>query len=610
MNVGTTVKSGATISSSSPNRTTLTAAATIAAAVVVLAYAPMLLVFFQQQWARPQSQFFPFVIAAFGVMFWMRWREGEERGAGREARGARREERGAEVGGNAGANWAAIGLGGLAWISLMLGVAMYNPWASAVSALLAVGAVCVVVSRRRRVPYLWGLWAMLWLMIPLPLGFDQKLVFQLQLLSSRLSSQVLDVLGVSHLMSGNLLLLPDKQLFVDEACSGIVSVMSIVACAVIYGVWRNRPPLFIVVLAVCGVFWAVIMNTVRICAIAAVHQWWGVDWSAGAPHEILSLVIFLATFGALLSTERLLSGLLAPMETPYALYAGGELTYGGWIARAWDWAIAVGAPEAAEPAEAPTNEQLNEPVRPAPRRVAPAPPPGGSAEPLRGMTKALVSASAAFGLLAAGQFGMMAWAAAHPVTAVPGVKRAVELAENSLPETLGGLKRTKFDTTHRERDDIFGEFSRTYVYSDEEGAAHQVSCDFPFSQGWHELTICYGGAGWRVAKRTTNTTASDTDGGEWTMAEAELERDDGARGYVVWSMFDENGEPVSPPLGAIRDQIWRLLVRRSPYVPTRQMFQVQVFVTDEGEMPEERKEAARRLLGEVRERLRGEIVAD
>jgi exosortase len=565
--------------------------------VVALAYAPMLYLFFEQQWSRPQSQFFPFVIAAFGVMFWLRWRDSE-------ARDARSEARDAEGGENAGPSWAAIGLGALAWMTLVLGVAMYNPWLSAVSALLAVGAVCVMVSRRRRVPFLWGLWAMLWLMIPLPLGMDQRLVFQLQLVSSRLSSQVLDVLGVSHLMSGNLLLLPDKQLFVDEACSGIVSVMSIVACAVIYGVWRNRPPLFIVVLAICGVFWAVIMNTVRISAIAAVHQWWGVDWSAGAPHEILSLVIFLATFGALLSTERLLTGLLAPVETPYALYAGGELAYGGWIARAWDWANTVGAPEADEADQPPSNE----PVRPAPRRLAPVPPPDGSAEQLLGMTKALVTASAAFGLLAAGQFGMMAWAATHPVTAVPGVKRAVELAESSLPETLGGLKRTKFDTTHRERDDIFGEFSRTYVYSDEAGAAHQVSCDFPFSQGWHELTICYGGAGWRVAKRTTNATPTADAGGAWTMAEAELERDDGARGFVVWSMFDENGEPVSPPLGALRDQIWRLLVRRSPYVPTRQMFQVQVFVTDDGELAEERKEAARRLLGEVRERLRGEIV--
>lgn len=558
-----------------------------AGVVVVLAYAPMLYVFFEQQWARPQSQFFPFVIAAFGVMFWQRWRE---------AGNAESLESRAEGGEKKGSDWAAIGFGGLAWLSLMLAVAMYNPWLSAVSAILAVGAVCVLVSRRRRVAYLWGLWAMLWLMIPLPLGMDQQLVFQLQLLSSRLSSQVLDVLGVTHLMLGNLLHLPGKQLFVDEACSGIVSVMSIVACAVIYGVWRNRPPLFIVVLAGCGVFWAVIMNTVRISAIAAVHQWWGVDWSAGAPHEILSLVIFLAAFGALLSTERLLTGVLAPVEIPYSLHAGGELTYGGWFARAWDWANALGTPDVE-----PEDDAADEPAPAPSQRVA-------YATPARGFARAFAAAAVAFGLLAAGQFGMMAWAAAHPVTAVPGVKRAAELAEDALPATLGGLARTKFETTHRDRDDIFGEFSRTYVYSDSGGAEHLVSCDFPFSQGWHELTTCYSGAGWRVTERSTNTTPSDAVGGAWTMAEAELARDDGARGYVVWSMFDEAGEPVSPPLGALRDQIWRLLVRRSPYVPTRQMFQVQVFVTDKGELPVERKEAARRLLGEVRERLRAEIV--
>jgi hypothetical protein len=94
----------------------------------------------------------------------------------------------------------------------------------------------------------------------------------------------------------------------------------------------------------------------------------------------------------------------------------------------------------------------------------------------------------------------------------------------------------------------------------------------------------------------------------WTKAG--LERDDGARGYVVWSMFDEAGEPVSPPLGALRDQLWRLLVRRSPLLPTRQMFQTQVFVSAPGEIPAEHKEAARRLLTAARDELRAKIVAN
>ena len=80
-------------------------------------------------------------------------------------------------------------------------------------------------------------------------------------------------------MEGNTLFLPDKQLFVDEACSGIVSVMSSVACAVVYSVWQIRPPIHLVLLALASVVWATLMNVVRICAITIVHNRWGVDWS-------------------------------------------------------------------------------------------------------------------------------------------------------------------------------------------------------------------------------------------------------------------------------------------------------------------------------------------
>jgi hypothetical protein len=75
-------------------------------------------------------------------------------------------------------------LAGLAWAALLLAAAMYNPWLAAFSFNVLMAAVAVVVARRRSVLYLWGLWAMLWIMLPLPLGLDQELISSLQLLSS------------------------------------------------------------------------------------------------------------------------------------------------------------------------------------------------------------------------------------------------------------------------------------------------------------------------------------------------------------------------------------------------------------------------------------------
>ncbi len=83
-----------------------------------------------------------------------------------------------------------------------------------------------------------------------------QLIAFLQRLSSRVSSHILDLLKINHLMTGNVLQVPDKQFFVDEACSGIVSIMSVIAAGGIYCVWKNRPAIHVILLLVTGVIWA------------------------------------------------------------------------------------------------------------------------------------------------------------------------------------------------------------------------------------------------------------------------------------------------------------------------------------------------------------------
>ncbi|MBX3426161.1 MAG: exosortase U [Pirellulales bacterium] len=549
----------------------------IAAAVAVAAaYAPMLAAFFQQLWSSPQSQYFPFVFAAFGGLLYVRWQEADPApapGADRPVRASR-------------------ALTALAWASLAGAGLLYNPWASMASLIVLAAAGLALVGRYRRVTYLWGIWLLLWLVLPLPLGLEQQLVAKLQLASSRLSSFILDLVGVAHLMDGNTLLLAGRELFVDEACSGIVSVKSLIACAVIYGVWRNRPPLHLAALAAAGVLWAMLMNSIRISLIAGALHYFDVDWTKGAPHEILSLGVFVVAFGALISTEFLLAAGLAPVLSAWNQQTGVPLRFGRWPAAVWDAIVRWGDP-------------LRTNRKPPADDVAPVAA-AASAVPA-GVLRLLRTATIAFGALAVAQFGFLAWAWFNPTTAHAHVASATTLAESSLPEQLAGTARVGFEETKRERGDvIFGEFSRTYQYQGPSGERYVVSCDFPFSQGWHELTICYSGAGWEVARRDWST--EEIGDQTWTAVEVDLAKPDGARAFVSWSMFDEFGEPVSPPMGAIRDQLWRLLVRRHPLAPSRQMFQVQVLVAAPGELADETKQIARRLLHEARTHLLRQVI--
>ena len=75
---------------------------------------------------------------------------------------------------------------------------------------------------------------MLWLLVPLPFRWDVRLVFALQDWSSRAASLMLDFWGVDHLLAGHILELPHQQFLVEEACSGIQSLFSLLAFAAIY----------------------------------------------------------------------------------------------------------------------------------------------------------------------------------------------------------------------------------------------------------------------------------------------------------------------------------------------------------------------------------------
>ena len=227
-------------------------------------------------WSQSHYQYFPFVVAAVAWFLWSRWKQGV-----------------GTVGPRAGAAWGAeVAVAAVSLGTLGLGVLLYNPWLSACSAILSVAVGFLMLSRLRRIRGQWGIWCLLWLCVPLPLGFGSGLTASLQLTSSRLSSELLDLIGVNHLMSVTCCNYR-QQLFVDEACSGIVSVLAVVACAAMFAVWASRPLLHALMLIVSGIGWAVVMNVVRICTIAFALDRFEIDLSHGTPHEVLGPVCIL-----------------------------------------------------------------------------------------------------------------------------------------------------------------------------------------------------------------------------------------------------------------------------------------------------------------------------
>ena len=67
------------------------------------------------------------------------------------------------------------------------------------------------------------------LIVPPPFNLDGKLVTNLQSVTSRAGSRVLDYIPVLHYLDGNTFEIGEKRYFVDTACSGINSLFSTLA---------------------------------------------------------------------------------------------------------------------------------------------------------------------------------------------------------------------------------------------------------------------------------------------------------------------------------------------------------------------------------------------
>ncbi|MBX3439721.1 MAG: exosortase/archaeosortase family protein, partial [Planctomycetaceae bacterium] len=151
-----------------------------------------------------------------------------------------------------------------------------------------------------------GPWALLLMMLRIPYGHDLAAIQAMQRFTTELSAIALDSTGIEHFAQGNILEFPSRSLFVEEACSGVVSMMAMIACAAILAVWWRRSLLHGILLMASGIFWAGAMNVIRVVLIAVALAQYQIDLTEGWPHAALGLFAFAVSLGALASTDRLL----------------------------------------------------------------------------------------------------------------------------------------------------------------------------------------------------------------------------------------------------------------------------------------------------------------
>ncbi len=443
---------------------------------MLFGFVPILVTFFRQQFAQPEYQAFPIMLVAAGVFLYSRMDVATP------------------------VDRSSIWINIVAWLLTILAAGIlltsfivFSPWLAMVAFVIYCFAIAGTMWQHWRISGLIGIWLLLALLVPPPLDRDKMLIERLQLFSSRVTSVMLDTIGVLHVSQGNTITLSDRELFVDEACSGIVSLISIIYCIAIYCLWQHRSLVHMGLLAVIGVAWTVLMNSLRLIVISLSWSWYQLDLIKGWPHTLLGLVIFAISAAVIFSVDRFLVALLAPIRQRESdTESRKRWTVGRALVFGWNWAIASG-PELDEAAmDEESTDDIENSNATWSKSIA------GFLSP-----RSVFGYPATIGFAALG-LAYFAFFLPQEESQTTNVRRAMKNAldlDATAPIVPADWELVSFSSDRRSdlfRWDNWGQYSRTYELKDKDGFIYLLSCDFMFGPHWHDLRVCYRGTGWKI----------------------------------------------------------------------------------------------------------------
>jgi exosortase A len=144
-------------------------------------------------------------------------------------------------------------------------------------------------------------------MIPLPYILYDSIAFPLKLLVSKYSVDFLRVIGVPTMREGNVIYLVNTTLEVADACSGIRSIMSLLALSAALAYFTQRGWLKRAVLIALAIPIALFANSIRVIGTGILASRYGSRVAEGFFHEFAGLVIFGVAMAMLILSALVIS---------------------------------------------------------------------------------------------------------------------------------------------------------------------------------------------------------------------------------------------------------------------------------------------------------------
>ena len=129
-------------------------------------------------------------------------------------------------------------------------------------------------------------------MVPLPYIVYDALAFPLKLLVTKFSVISLKAMGVIVWQEGNIIQFPETVLEVADACSGMRSMMSLLALSVAYAFFLEMRTIKRFILVLLAIPIAIVTNMLRVIGTGFLAQYYGSAAAEGFFHEFAGLAVF------------------------------------------------------------------------------------------------------------------------------------------------------------------------------------------------------------------------------------------------------------------------------------------------------------------------------
>ena len=504
-------------------------------ALLAFGFAPLLAEFFANLWGRPHYQFFPMALAGAGFLSWSRLK-----GLPRPLKS-----------GNSGL---AAALMVVSFCVVAAATVLWSPWLASLAAVVCLAGVAWWIGGWQLLRAIVPALVLLLTIIPPPLALDTQLMLYLRGLAARWSSRMLDMLGVIHLPSGNVIELPQQKLLVEEACSGINSVLFTFAVGLFYLLWRRRPVWRILVCLPCTTAAVLLGNVIRITLGAWLEFRHGIDILSGWRHELAGMVLVVMYLALIVSLDQLLDFLTFPMGRKLMPSRPPE------------------APAAAVPLPVPV--RISAGLAPRWARVA----------------------ACAFAFLGLAELvrGAQHHYRQHVAFVMASKSALRDGATFTLPDQIGNWKRLN-SAVPGHKVETQGIFSQIWQYQRGQAVA-SVALDYPF-RGYHDVTICYTLQGWRITRQQRQ--AGQGTNSSMALMEVEMNKAPVSQGSLWFSTVDEQGHWMETPV--VGRKVLERLQLTGRIEPVS--YRVQVLLTGYGPPAPAERDAARQLFEAARELL-------